>query len=70
MRVNIVDLFRISSIAVLNLAHSFPRPWNNSNPLKAQTIPDPHAGQIVGIYEVKNTPSISQFTCIPLERAP
>lgn len=69
MRVDIVDLVCNSSAAVLNLAHSFPRSWHEPDPLKAQTVPDPHAGRVVGVDEVKDTPSVSQFTCIPLERA-
>lgn len=69
MRVNIGDLFRNSSVAVLNLTNAFPRSWNDPNPLEAQTVPDPQAGRIVGVNEVEDTRSESQSTCVPLECA-
>jgi len=69
MRVDIVDLFCNSSAAILNLANSFPCSWNDSDPLKAQAIPNPQASRIVGVYKVEDTPSESQPTCIPLECA-
>ena len=69
MRVDIVNLFPHTSIVVLNLANSFPRSWNESNPLKAQTVPDSQAGRIVGVYEVEDTPSKPQSACIPLKCA-
>ena len=69
MRVDIVDLFRNASVAILDLAHASPRPWDGPNALKAQAIPDPHARRVVGVHEVEDAPPEAESPCIPLECA-